>query len=304
MLSSVVDTPATSAAEADNSLAAEDLMQVDDTRKPSPSHSQADVLVHYVMSELLRVAKPSTIVTNLAPALAASQASTQEAGTGVEETKEAGVSRKGVENAEEHLYTCVLMQTLAELLASYDSCKAAFITFQKKRSTAGPVSKHRVNFLVFLLNELTTSTAGLPTDNVHRRASFSNLANSVIGSLCSDIVTPQGVKEPSEELTAARKFVLDALAKAMKDVTTCDLPDLRYAKLHTLAELCTRLLTYRTATTATPTGVKEETSVHIAKIMLEKNFVSILTGALAEADLNHPSMKSLVGVIMRPLEQL
>ncbi|KAG8879106.1 hypothetical protein FRB97_002021 [Tulasnella sp. 331] len=307
VLSPVIDTPATSGADADNNLTAEDLMQVDDTRKPGPSHSQADVLVHYVMSELLRVTKPSATVTNPAPALAASQASTLEAGTGVEETKEAGVSRKGVENADDHLYTCVLMQTLTELLASYDSCKAAFITFHKKRSTSGPkeaTSKHRVNFLVFLLNELTTSTAGLPSEIIHRRASFSNLANSVIGSLCSDVVTPQGVKEPSEELTAARKFVLDALAKAMKDVTTSDVPDLRYAKLHTLAELCTRLLTYRTATTATPTGVKEETSVHIAKIMLEKNFVSILTGALAEADLNHPSMKSLVGVIMRPLEQL
>lgn len=280
-------------------------MQVDDTRKPS--HSQADVLVHYVMGELLRVAKPPTVLTTPAATLAASQVSTLDGTASVDGTKEVGVLRTGVEDALEHLYTCILMQTLTELLASYDSCKAAFISFHKKRSSFGPkdaASKHRANFLVFLLYELTTATAGLPTEKVHRRATFSNLANLVIGSLCSDVITPQGVKEPSEELTSARKFVLDALAKAMKDVTASDAPDLRYTKLHTLAELCTRLLTFRTATTATSSGVKEETSVHIAKIMLEKNFVSILTGALAEADLNHPSMRSLVGVIMRPLEQL
>ncbi|KAG9000508.1 hypothetical protein FRB94_005396 [Tulasnella sp. JGI-2019a] len=307
LLSPVASASPTTAIDANAGSAVEDVMQVDDARKPAPSSSQAEVLVHYVVGEILRVTKPPATAASTTVTSNASQPSAMRVDSTTEILKEVGVARMGNEEAEDHLYACVLMQTLTELLASYDSCKAAFTAFHRKRSTPSTkdtTSKHRANFLAFLLNEIMSPSAGISAEKMHRKGTFNGLANSVIASLCSDVITPQGVREPSDELTAARKFVLDAVAKAMKDVPSTDPPDLRYAKLHTLAELCTRLLTYRTATATTPNGVKEETSVHVAKIMLEKNFVSILTGALAEADLNHPSMKSLVGIIMRPLEQL
>lgn len=273
-------------------------MQVDESRKPGPLASQVDSLVHYVMGELLRVVK-TAVLPSAAPLPSGSSLA-----AGTSGDKPGPAADTGAEDTEDYFYSCVLMQVLAELVASYDSCKAAFIAFHKKRSAAGfkdVASKHRTSFLVFLINEIISPRSGLATEKAHRRSAFTHLANFVVASLCNDVVTPQGVKEASDELLAARKFVLDAVAKAMKDLPSSDPPDIRYAKLNALAELCTRLLTYRTAT---PNGVKEETSVHVAKIMLEKNFVSILTAALAEADLNHPSMKSLVGVIMRPLEQL
>ena len=74
----------------------------------------------------------------------------------------------------------------------------------------------------------------------------------------------------------------------------------KYDKLHAIADLCHHLLSVRPGT---PSKL-DEGSLHMAKLMLEKNFVSLLTSCLAEVDLNYPHIKTLVNAILRPLEQL
>lgn len=278
-----------------------DAMQVDASSKADPK--LAEVIIHYVMSELLKVGKAPT------PAQPSGGTETHPAVSQLP-TKEGGGSSSGqvegskpYEETGEYAYTCILMQLLAELLSSYDSCKVAFVSFHKRRSSGlrEGTSKSRPAFLGFLLNEILAAHAGLPKEDPLKKPSLSSWATSIIVALCSDIYTTGNVKDASDELTAARKFVLDALAKAMKDVGSGETPDVRYGRLYGLAELCYRLLSFRSPS---PSGGKEETNIHIAKIMLEKNFVATLTAALADADLNYPGMKSLISAIMRPLEHL
>ena len=47
-----------------------------------------------------------------------------------------------------------------------------------------------------------------------------------------------------------------------------------------------------------------EVVLHMAKTMLEKNFVAVLTQALADLDVNMPSLSSLLDSVLRPLEHL
>ena len=65
--------------------------------------------------------------------------------------------------------------------------------------------------------------------------------------------------------------------------------------------MCHRMLTTRVNARM---PLHDEVPAHIAKIMLEKNFVASLTSALAEVDLNYPNVKSLLTSILLPLEYL
>lgn len=46
------------------------------------------------------------------------------------------------------------------------------------------------------------------------------------------------------------------------------------------------------------------TGLHMAKTMLEKNFVGILTNALGEIDLNYPDVRNVLVTLLRALEHL
>ena len=70
-----------------------------------------------------------------------------------------------------------------------------------------------------------------------------------------------------------------------------------------LADLCHRLLTVRYATGSRKTA-DEAPPTHIAKMMLEKNFVATLTAALAEVDLNFLNVRGLMRAVLKPLELL
>ncbi|KAG8907932.1 hypothetical protein FRB99_001440 [Tulasnella sp. 403] len=286
---------------------ATDAMQVDDAHKASAmaSSTLAESLVHYIMTELLRVSKTSATFTSGSSTKdkPVSESPIDPANPTSSASSAPGNQTTTAESSSDYLYTCILMQALTELLASYDSCKAAFVSFHKKRgSTAKEATpKHRPNFLSFLLNEILAAHPTLPGDDHQKKPPLSGWATSIVIALCTDVFGLTNVKEASDELTGARKYVLDALAKAMKDASTNESPDARYGKLFGLAELCYRLLSTRTQT---PNGPKDETSIHVAKIMLEKNFVATLTSALTDVDLNYPGMKSLVGAVMRPLEHL
>ena len=117
-----------------------------------------------------------------------------------------------------------------------------------------------------------------------------------------DISSVSDVKDVSPDLVSIRQFVLEAISRAVKDLSLSEGLDSRYGRLFALSDLCHRLLTVRF--NAVARKPQDETPTHIAKVMLEKNFVSTLTNALAEVDLNYPNVRSLVAVILRPLEHL
>jgi E3 ubiquitin-protein ligase HUWE1 len=125
---------------------------------------------------------------------------------------------------------------------------------------------------------------------------------SVLVALCVDSSAGAESKEVSADLISVRKSTLEAISRAIKEYTLQDNLDARYGRLLALADLCNRLLTVRFNNGSRK--MQDDSNTHIAKIMLEKNFVPILTSALAEVDLNYPNVRGLVASILRPMDYL
>ena len=204
-------------------------------------------------------------------------------------------------------YLCFTMQCLTELLFSYDTCKVAFLSYSKRRSQQGhskdQANKFRTTTLHFLLSDLITyGTISPLSDGKHRKGLLCSWAMNVVGALCVDTSSAQEMKDISVDLTNVRKFVLETISRAIKDLPPMESTEARYGRLLALADLCHRLLTVRMNLGSRKQ--QDEVPTHMAKIMLEKNFVAILTTALSEIDLNYPNVRNLVAAILRPLEYL
>lgn len=212
----------------------------------------------------------------------------------------------------DHFHTSFALSTLSELLSSYSVCKTSFLTFSTRRpkdtsgsTAAATTPKSRSSFLYFLLNDLIPVGTVVPASDAEsrKRATLSMWASLVIISLCCDPDATTPTKDSAHEIAQVRKGALDAIARAFKEATASTEPtDVRYGRMFALSDLCYRLLTSR----AYPGLAKprDDTSMQLAKLMLEKNFAVILTNALADVDLNFPSVNNLINGILRPLEQL
>lgn len=207
----------------------------------------------------------------------------------------------------DHYYSGFLMQSLTELMFSYDACKTAFLSYTPSKRSGIPskdASKGRLAALNFVLSDLVSFRTIDPdsSNDARNNVPLCNWAMSLVVALCVDTSSSQPIKDVSPELVAVRKTVLEAVSRAIKDPSQSESLDTRYGRLLALADLCYRLLTVR----FNP-GLRkphEETPTHIAKIMLEKNFVSTLTNALAEVDLNYPNIRVVVAAMLKPLELL
>ncbi|KAF7288667.1 hypothetical protein HMN09_01372700 [Mycena chlorophos] len=256
-------------------------MQVDSL--PAPANDSLEAVMHFLVAELMQSNKSDVESTDAPEAPAP------------DSTKE------------RYQYSCFLMQCMTELLFSYDSCKLAFLSYSpKKRSQAKEAhSKMRSATMQFLLSEVIAFDTINPqqTSDGRDRVAVCNWAMSLIVALCVDTsVGPTEAKEVSSELVSVRKFVLEAISRAIKDLPSTANVEARYGRLLALADLCHRLLTVRFNTSTRK--AHDDTPTHLAKVMLEKNFVATLTNALSEVDLNYPNVRGLVGSILRPLELL
>ena len=207
----------------------------------------------------------------------------------------------------DHYYSGFLMQSLTELMFSYDACKTAFLSYSPSKRPVTPskdAGKGRLAALNFVLSDLVSfrTIDPEPGNDTRNNVPLCNWAMSLIVALCVDTSSSQPIKDVSPELITVRKTVLEAVSRAIKDPSQSESLDARYGRLLALADLCYRLLTVR----FNP-GLRkphEEAPTHIAKIMLEKNFVSTLTNALAEVDLNYPNVRVVVAAMLKPLELL
>jgi E3 ubiquitin-protein ligase HUWE1 len=291
-------------------------MQVDVSSTSNPmdaaSTETLETVVHFLVSELMRTAKTSfeSAPSSVSPWQPQDASASKDEVIMDERTNGKGLS-DSTDEAREHdrqIYSCFLMQCLTELLFSYDSCKIAFLSYSPKKRSQTPAkdggTKHRTATLQFLLSELVSyGTLNPQPDSASRnRHSLCNWAMSVIVALCVDSSSGSEVKDVTPDLISVRKFVLEAVSRAIKELSPSESLDSRYGRLFALSDLCHRLLIVRF--NAVARKPQDETPTHIAKVMLEKNFVSTLTNALAEVDLNYPNVRSLVAAILRPLEHL
>jgi E3 ubiquitin-protein ligase HUWE1 len=269
-----------------------------------------EAVIHFLVGELMESVKSSPRqfegVSNpepTSPETSAEASERQQAETERNSTNEVQDSKP------DHYYSGFLMQSLTELMFSYDACKTAFLSYSPPKHSSTPSTfkdsaKTRLAALHFVLSDLVTFRTIEPDPSIDARNNvpLCNWAMSLVVALCVDTSFSQPIKDVSSELIIVRKAVLEAVSRAIKDPFQSESLDARYGRLLALADLCYRLLTVR----FNP-GLRkshEETPTHIAKIMLEKNFVSTLTNALAEVDLNYPNVRVVVAAMLKPLELL
>ncbi|KAH8107868.1 hypothetical protein BXZ70DRAFT_1014411, partial [Cristinia sonorae] len=297
-------------------------MQVDEAppRDNTSSSESLDVIVHFLIAELMKTirieyppenaavepvtAQPQGVASSSTPPASRSGDQPPAPLPTSERPDEADVNRRDAD----YIYACFLMQCLTELLFSYDSCKLAFLSYSPKKRLHTPAkeagSKHRSAAVQFLINELMSFSSINPPSNAEtkRQIMLCNWAMSVIVALCVDTSPTQDIKEVPADRVSVRKFVLEAISRAIKDLPTTEGPEIRYSRLLSLADLCYRLLSVRF--NMGPRKSNDDIPTHLAKVMLEKNFVATLTNALSEVDLNYPNIRSVVAGILRPLEFL
>lgn len=286
--------------------------QVEDVPSPSVQTSETlDVLLRFLLNEVTRVGKlaiqsslsgSSDAGVSSAPSKASPVAPlTPGTSTGVVDASSSDAS------TQDFVYTCFLLQCLTELLAAYNACKVAFVNFSRKRllTSTKDISKPRTALLQFILSDLIPVgdlSAISPPANTKRRITLSIWAMSVVVSLCLDPSGSTSLKDIPSEVLSTRKFVLDAIAKSIRDPLPGESLEARYGRLGSLADLSYRLLSRTSGSgTTKPVG---DAHLHIPKLMLEKNFVSLLTTTLGEVDLNFPNVRTLVNTLVRPLELL
>ncbi|KAM0754248.1 hypothetical protein T439DRAFT_311132 [Meredithblackwellia eburnea MCA 4105] len=286
-----------------------------------------EVAIHYLMTEIMETSKLAVVPSPASPKSSSEPAirttSTDSQGSSIpalvpdtsapsaEESADSKDDDKIAPELPHHFHTAFALSTLSELLSSYSICKTSFFTFSTRKSKEGnpagtlTAAKSKSSFLYFLLNDLIpTGTLTPASDSASRRRStLSMWASLVIVALCSDPEASTQSKDSAVDITQVRKGVLDAIARAFKEATASNEPtDVRYGRLYALSDLCYRLLASR----AYPGlgRLHDDTTMQLAKLMLEKNFAVILTNALADVDLNFPSVSNLINGILRPLEQL
>ena len=214
-------------------------------------------------------------------------------------------------------YRCFILQCLTELLMSYSRSKIEFINFSSKGdSKITTPSKPRSGILHYLLTRIIPCGSLDRPESItsKKRIGQSNWAMCAIVGLClkpnhraSPAKEDDAAEEPDNDLLFVRKFVLENAMKAFKDASVTDEPlDEKYGRLLSIADLFTRLLVGRVLPNI-PAHQNELTSSvqkDIAKIMFEKNYITHLTNAIADIDLNFPNSRRVVKYILRPLKTL
>ncbi|TIC61802.1 hypothetical protein E3Q03_02533 [Wallemia mellicola] len=321
----------------------EDVMQLDGQQSSRVISSETlDSVLHFLVSELMRIGKAARTFASKSTEKIGEEKNKEYEKKNEEEKKksesnqdgqisqpEASVSAtpddgkkdekdqkdqkdekdKMPPGALEYYYACFLLQSITEICASYPSAKLNLVMTNKKRQGGGTPFKPKVTFLNFLISELiSTPTLSMPTnDEVGRKQrTLAEWAIAVLVSTCTDTSPWSDTKDIANEVVLSRKFVLDVVSKLIKDntsgVTEEDL-NVRYARLTALAEILSRLIDVKPINPVTGKA-SNVGSLHMAKVMLEKNYVTTLTHALGDIDISFPNSKITIGALLIPLERL
>ncbi|KAH8730382.1 hypothetical protein GQ44DRAFT_823136 [Phaeosphaeriaceae sp. PMI808] len=293
-----------------------------------PVVENSDGVIHYLLCELLAYKEIDDVPEPVKPADIPPEAEGSEEATASTPTltpatgaPEASKTEKPVFKADAnpiYIYRCFILKCLAELLHSYNRTKIEFINFSRK---ADPYlttpSKPRSGVLNYLLNGLVPiGTLSHEGDLAFRKKlATSNCAIDVIVSLCnktgehavpkSEIpLSPYAETEP--DLLFVRKFVLEHALKAFRDANSSDEPlDMKYSRLLNISDIFSRMVSQRpNGEMITQIADMTPNLKQMAKIMYEKNFITILTTAISDIDLNFPNAKRVVKYILKPLKWL
>ena len=285
-----------------------------------------------VPSDRLGDERPTSSPTDQDPAMEIGNGTDSDVASDVDQPSPAlpKPREKQLFKAEDHpiyVYRCFLLQCLTELLHSYNRTKIEFINFSRKADPlAMTPSKPRSGVLNYFLNGLVpVSSLGdalLGAEETiawRKRTTVSEWAMRVIVALCSKtgelgVVASshrysggQRVTDNDDEpdLGFVRRFVLEHALKAFKDANgSIEAFDVKYARVLSLADLFFKLLSKPMGNPDGSAGTNNTSYKTLCKMMFEKNFITVLTGSLAELDLTNAGSKRVVKHILKPLNEL
>ncbi|CAO3595638.1 unnamed protein product [Absidia cylindrospora] len=209
-----------------------------------------------------------------------------------------------------YAYTGFLLQCLVELVSSYPSCKYDIHNYSRQRTikNANSNGRNRHQVLNLLVNDLLPYNAIKPTDDEARKGQgLSMWTSCVLVAMCYNTLSKSEVTNYGKhDLTYVRKYVLEGVVRAFQHLTQSAEPvSVKYNRYLSLADLCHRILNARpNPGSQVHQQHKEDTSMQLAKIMLDKGFVGVMTSAISDVDVNYPHAKTVLSAMIRPLEQL
>lgn len=293
-----------------------------------PVVEKPDGVIHYLLCELLaykevddkaeipKAPTSSEATTGAEPPSADTATSSASAAPMTEAIKPVEKVEFKAEAHPIYVYRCFLLKCLAELLQSYTRTKVEFINFSRKADPhASTPSKPRSGVLNYLLTSLVpVGTLSHEGDlSFKKKAATSGCAVDVIVSLCAKTTEKKPPPNPASpyaateaDLLFVRKFVLEHALKAFKDASASDEPlEMKYSRLMNIADIFSRMVSQRAD--GNPLNANQELTPalkQMAKVMYEKNFITVLTTAIADIDLNFPDAKRAVKYILKPLKWL
>ena len=208
---------------------------------------------------------------------------------------------------------CFLLETLCELFVSFPKAKIDFMKSSiRKNSKQTPKANSGKNLVLgYLLHEVIPFDLMLDESIVIEKAELdhqfeSTWASRFLTALC---YSKEGYLDNiyPNELQTVRVYVIDAILKSLKEANAQNENtafEIRYGKIVSLANLCHEILHPKAVVPPFDSSNLESHTLSIAKIMIEKGFVSVFTSALASLDVNHPFSSKVVLAFLQPLDKL
>lgn len=251
-------------------------------QRHEPEIADASIVIDYLLNELVRACKDSHDSTS--------------------------DQRSAHENAH-YAYTGLILQCLVELVSSYNTCKHALYAFCQRNNT-----NKESSIMHMLINDLLPYNAVNPNVESRKQQGLSIWTASILVAMCYD--AGGGGANNDTNTTTDKERDLDPIRRYMFDIIVCAFKEtiastksgslsVKYGKYLALADLCHRILNARPSAGApAQQRTKEETTIHIAKLMINKQLVGVLTMAINDIDIEYPHARTVINSMLRPLEQL
>jgi E3 ubiquitin-protein ligase HUWE1 len=219
------------------------------------------------------------------------------------------VKREDTSAHELHIRKCYFLQCLTELIISYPKAKVDVIAISQKRNPkATPKQNNKNPFLVYIISELLPRNLHIhELDNKPTTEEKNATQESVWAvAFISAMATSRG--KDMEELFVdhfdrIRMIVMDAIVRCLKDAiqNSGSRPEIRFGKIVSIAELCTRMLNHKTRDSG---GADDSQALQIAQLMIDKGIANMFTTVVADLDILHPVSMRVIDTILKPLEKL
>ena len=225
------------------------------------------------------------------------------------------------EKKQDTFMQCFLLQTLSELAESFPPIKLHCLSFIRQRHNKDKEQSHRGfrAFLLYLMNDVIPTKEIPKVDDLKledkSRSHQSSWAMHLISVLCQGDGSEElkiGERRASlPNLTAVadyntvRRATLECIIRSIRDaMSSPSTLDIKYGRYYAMSELISKILSLKPTSVFNNDRNGNDQVSMIARLMMEKNLVTLLTSMLGDLDLNFPDIRLLANTIVRPLESL